>query len=282
MLPTNIRSFTHTSERRQTMPISREVMAGFPQFSGSGAELQGVMQYIIAGVDIEAFFIELFPSAISGIPVPPALMPGTTILYANQFESKPFLEEEDVILNQGSLAPIYAYAVVKVTYKTRTFNTDNPGGAIITRKKSIGGEFMTMPNCGLRWAEPDSAGTTIVNDNVKAGKIIPTRQLHVTLHRVPNPNESIIDNLIGKVNSDKIEGAPVGSCLFLGADMTQDVTADGTQPWTIELKLSQRPFDWNFFMHPETGDFKRMKTASGKDVYEYANFSDIYEIGKAG
>jgi len=72
--------------------------------------------------------------------------------------------------------------------------------------------------------------------------------------------------------------------LFVGAAMIQTVTSDETLPWQVDLHFVERivkqgaqQVGWNHFFRDEQGhgNWQRIKTANGDDIYPTGNFGSF-------
>ena len=259
-------------------------LPGSPLYSGNGAERRATRRGLIPWGDINAHFGSLFPLPIGGIPQVPAQLTGAIGMYADQVSYEPHFggnERQNGV--DGNGIETYDRAIATITYKTMTFTQEDPESSqIITRRIDIGAEYLTLPELSLKW---ENGGEPVQTPDVRAGKLIGMLTHCLTFHRVPNPPYSTIRSLVGKVNSSTFEGAVEESMLFLGAQFTQVVTSDGSQPWEITMQFSERNIDgtsnigWNHFYKPtgnEKGTWQRLVTAAGDPIYPSGDFNSIF------
>lgn len=283
------------------MPVTFDELAGSPSFSGTPNGLTATRRGKIAWTDGNALYQELFPPPSGGYPVLPVLFPGSSVLYAESVEYEPFVGEDDIPLSSGPAT--YAFALATIKYKTIPYTKSGASGQIITRKWSVGGEFLTYKNTGLQWANDAGTGgfQKVNNPEHHAGKLIPHRNLTVTLHQVTptyyTSLQTTCDGLVGKVNNATWEGSAAETVLFLGGDFTQTVAADNSQTWQVELKFAKRivkngsqEVGWNYaFREDAAGGAKwvRLQTEKndgasppvqiqGDHIYPLGDFSTLY------
>lgn len=261
-------------------------MAGYPRYRGSRDEKSATQQFKIAWGDIDALYLELFPIGVGNKPTLPALMLGSSTLYADSVEFEPFMGEDDnpdcPTNNQE-----YTYASATVEYKTIPY--EQGAGAddqIITRKWTISGDFMVLPSHALFWdgLPPDP----IMDPEVRAGKRIPTIDLSVTLHKVTptyfTALQTRILEKIGEVNDAVFEGAAAETMLLLGANFDETVAADGSITHQVEITFQYRKVKdqlgnvvgWNHFFNPKTSHWERVVDKDSNNVYTPSDFSTLY------
>lgn len=267
------------------MSVTFDELAGSPRYSGGRDSLSATRMGLIDWGDIDAFYLELFPAAVSSNkPSLPALLLGSSVLYADSVEFEPQIGENDVPECLGDVA---TYTKAKVTIQYKTIPYSQGAGAddqIITRRYSKTGEFMTLPSNGVKW---DGDAAAVLDPDIVAGKVVPMEEIIVTLHRVTpayfTSLKATIDDLIGCVNNATFEGRAAESVLLLGGDFTQTVSADGSVTHQCEIKFGVRSIKegankrgWNYFFDPITGTYRRLKTKDGKDIYEQKTFTTLY------
>lgn len=272
------------------MPVFYDGVAGYPKYKGGRDSASATNQVIIDWADINTLYNELFPPAVGTKPSLPALLFGSTVLYADSFSAEPFVGENDIPDCTGGLQE-YDKAMVTIEYKTIPYEQgDGEADQIITRKWSVAGDVLILPSHGVQW----KVGAVAVNDpDVRAGKIIPMIDLSVTLHRVTAAYfatlRDAVYNLIGTVNDAEFENADAETLLLLGGDFTQNVSADGTTTYQCEIKFQHRvvfdaagnPQGWNYFYNPKSGNWEELETvaippAKAKPIYKLSDFTTLY------
>jgi len=269
------------------MAVTFYEYTGSPVYSGDGRKLSAIRQGEIDWSDIDALYLELFPAAVGGIPQLPALCPGSSVLRVSGVKFEPLFSDAQIASTTGTgiANPINQYDCCKVTvnYKTLSYDQANPStDQILTRRVSIGGQFMTIPNTGLKWDDGDCADIT--NPDILAAKFIGTIDHEITFHRVPSIPWATLRSLIGKTNSAAFEGAAVETLLFEGVSLQQTVTAGGAEPWQMTCKFKERNVDgnnsitWNHFFDPDPNQGKWRKVVTqngGAKVYPTGDFNNL-------
>lgn len=242
------------------------------------------------------------PNAISGYPAQ-SFIPGWGFQICQSVTFEPQIEGTDLPVVSETA---YAYCTATVEYApppddqedNRPDDTpgsgqgggdgnNTPGGeqgatggqesdnfTHVTWDINVGGEFLTLPNLGLKWGTDD----TDVIEDVHAGMVIPTIEHTVTWHRCRQPPWGAIRSRIGCVNSGSFMGAETELLLFLGAEGTQERTDQGLSCWTLRYKFSEKPlgYRWNFFFRSTTGQWERLKKKDGGDIYEKKSFTELW------
>lgn len=261
------------------MPVAIDYTDNSPRYSGGPTGRQATIMGVIAGTDIDALFGELFPIAISGIPQLPALLAGSSALYADNVEYEPLGK-----IVSCSPLPLYEKNLVTITYKTIPYQQANPStDQILTYAAGIGGEFMTLPKMSLRWK---AGAVPVQTEDISAGKVITSIDHDITLHFVPDPPYATLRGLVGKINNATFEGGPTGTILLLGANLRQTVNSDGAQPWEVGLKFAERIIDgdssltWNHFYRPDAQApddmWQELESNNGAPIYASGNFASLY------
>lgn len=171
-------------------------------------------------------------------------------LRATQMHIEPRLGDDQPVTSPATsnldFDTLNAHAEYKVTITYETQQADAQQNEdpqlLMTHRWSCGGEAITMPNYGLEW---DDGGA--VDDEVKAGRIIPLFEHHITWPRVENPPFAVIRDRIGTVN-DAIISWKTGliapeTLLFIGAELQRDILVDGTLAWQLGYHFSERRVD---------------------------------------
>lgn len=259
------------------MPVAFEEFNDSPTFEGSQREMIGTRRGKIQWSDLNSHFTELFPPAILGVPSLPALMPGSTVLFADNVKYKPF-GNDPLIPSPATESTCngYSEAEAHVTYRTIAYQSGST--SIYTIKWAAKAEIFRLPNYGLKWSSDDAP---VGEDTLNAGKVMTGIEIHVTLHRVPSIPTSTILGLLGKVNNGAFQGVAAECLLFAGANVSQTVTSDGTQPFEVDLVFASRVIDgstslgWNHYFRQSSGNFERLKTKSGNDIFLTGSFSGL-------
>jgi hypothetical protein len=268
------------------MTITYEPMAGFPTFGGTQRELTATDKWLIAGTDINALYLYLFPPPVLLIPQLPARMDGSSVLFASSLALEPQMGEDDVptltaVTNwNGSTGHLNTYRKYYATiqYKSIPFQQSNSGNTIYTTKWSSKAEIMKLPNYGLKWSSDDKP---VGDETLNAGKPVIQAELSLSLQRVPVIPIATILNLLGKINNSPFNLVATECLLFSGIDISQETTSDGSQPYTVELKWASRLLDgdpslgWNHYYRQSTGKFERLKRKDGSPVFASADMSAL-------
>ncbi len=137
--------------------------------------------------------------------------------------------------------------------------------------------MLKLANQGLQWANGGTP-TPVQGQTLNAGKTISMMEYDLQLHRATSIPSAIF-SLIGQVNNAAFAGVAAEGLLYLGAEISQSVTSDGSQPYEISAKFAQRYIDgstslgWNHYFRPETGNWERVISDSGNPVYALGNFN---------
>lgn len=238
----------------------------------------------ILWVNIEAAILECYPA-------PPAIYgshPTATWLYVDNLKFSPWHPDPAVadISVSGGVAS-YTYAKVEITYSKVPFQPgDISGGSattdLLTRRVSFGGEIMTLPLSKLKW---ESNNAVVQDENVTAGRFIPSVEHSITAHRRPTINWSAIRKAIGCVNAATFEGASPETLMFTGAEVTQQFANDGSIMNTLDLRFQERHIKdgnnvrgWNHFFRADVNKWDKLLTQDGQTVYQTVTNQDLYDL----
>jgi len=260
---------------------------GSPQFSATAKELRAVRTGEIAWANIDAFYQELFPPL--GLP---ALCPGSSYLRAEAVDFAPLFKEAEVTSTTAGVVatPINNYATAHVTIRYKNYvwqldAADHP----ITRRWSVGGQLLTIPNIGLVWADV-SPVVPIKNPEMRGGIFVGTINHEVTVKGLATIPVTAIRSLIGKVNDATFEGAAAECLLFMGADIAERYASDGSLVYDAVFRFQERNVDgdttvtWNHMYDPEVNagaakkKWRRVQRDSGHDMYIKGTFTDLFLI----
>jgi len=260
------------------MAVSYEILAGSPKFNFQREGSTGSMEVLIAWGDINALAAEMFPPPffVNGFLFfpPRGTMPGYSWLKAESMTVEPFPAD----LPGGGAAD--SHAKCNLTFKADPREEDEDGETLLTHTYDVGGEFLTLPQSGMRW----EGGDPIKQEDITAGKIVPQVEHQMTWEQVPFVPIAAIRANIGTVNGGPFFGASSESLLFVGAQITRTVTTDGQQPYKVDYRFSERVLQhgsyrvgWNHFFNPDNGQWRRIvSVGTGAYVYRYGNFGALF------
>jgi hypothetical protein len=109
------------------------------------------------------------------------------------------------------------------------------------------------------------------------GKIIPI----ITFTKLKKglaflPLDTLFAIAAAPLNNATYLGAPAGTLRFEGAQTSREFTTTGAKRWTMSVKLSYRPINWNYMLRPSTGTFAEIVTkVGGNPFYTSSNFSPL-------
>jgi hypothetical protein len=183
---------------------------------------------------------------------------------------------------------------------------DGPGGeegsdggvegvTFLEHQVSIGGEYLTFPNNGVRWDKSEASETVgsasdkrvQVFEDIQVGVVVPAIEHTLTWNYVRFPPWFGMRSCIGKANQTRIMGAPPETLLFLGASANRSYSTVGAPNWKLEYRFvekcqnfpvaaGQEAHGWNHFLRPNTGRFERMKRKDGTPVYPLVEFRQLF------
>ena len=287
------------------MAVSYDELHGSPVATFDRKGGSGQRRFKIAWDQIAAFNAELFPRPSSGY-ANPASIPGAPWLIAQKAVYSPFSEEGQAAPDADPGGTLNEYTdagcLVVVDYGVPEDDTqqgapgggggnpdkNGPGGEEgssagqdvewLRHEITIGGEFLTIPESGLEWANIGVEGLfpREVDQDVHAGLIIPTIEHQVNLPHVKNPPWDAIRSTVGHINGSPYAGAAAGRVLFLGGEFRWGRGDDGSSEWEMTYKFSEKVRSWNFFYRPERGQFEQLNRKGGGRIYETADFADLF------
>jgi hypothetical protein len=172
-----------------------------------------------------------------------------------------------------------------VEYKTLPYEqADSEADQIITRRVTLGGQYLTLPAVGFKFAD---AGQTFSNPEGYCQKFIGEISHEITVHRAHAVPYAYIRGLVGKVNHALWQGAAAETVLFIGAEVQQSVYSDGSVLYQITYKFQERNVDgntqigWNYVFDPTAskknlqGRWRRILQHNGEPLYKPGNFNHL-------
>lgn len=254
------------------MPVARKLMSGYPKFNFTPRSGSVTWKWRINWSDVSAFLYEIFPASTNTSIYQSEAEPLSQKLFASSVEIDPLGGEAapfSVGIN-GNYTSNTLYmngAVATVTYSTPESNLSDSGNnpnsngndpvPFLSHSWSCGGEFVNFDDqAKLIWGRylnfstsPNLLSTT--NDTARgidAGFTIPTIEHQIRWSKVKNPPFHTIRETCGCVNSDAIWLRTTGTrrpilpecMMFVGAELSQDVFADGSKGWEMTYRFSER------------------------------------------
>lgn len=258
------------------MPVARVPCGGYPRFNFTPRSGSITWKWRINWSDVSAFLYEIFPASTNTSIYQSEAEPLSQKLFASSVEIEP-LGGEAARFSTGingdyTHSNLYQNgAIATVTYSTPESNLSDSGHnpnsngndpvPFLSHSWSCGGEYVNFDDqAKLNWgtfAAPISglsglsSQLTPSNDSAKgieAGFAIPTIEHQIRWSKVKNPPFETIRECIGCVNSDAIWLRTTGNkrpilpecMMFIGAELSQDVFADGSKGWEMTYRFSER------------------------------------------
>jgi hypothetical protein len=261
-----------------------------PTVQGDGKTMTMTRTGTILGSEILSMQTGLFPAAIGGIAQLPAAAPGSfSFLRAKSFSCKPLGPDPLIASCGASQLNTYALYEAEITYgvleEDHGNGTDEDGETggdpnsdqIATIRRSVGGEYMTIPNRNLQWEDDESK---LQGEDISAGKMIPTIELIITIHRSSTNPAAAMRALVGKVNNATYMGAGEETLLYIGGDVTREITTESPQPYRVEHRFVERAVDggiygWNHLYDPTSGTWRKVETSAGQPLYLKTDFGGL-------
>jgi len=263
--------------------IPYEELQGSPKFSASESGLTATQIVRVAWNNLPAFIDECHPqpkisATGKNITPNPKTFPGYNWLFANSLEAEPFDENDPA--TQGVFFNQYARlgARVTITYAAKQ---------LTPHRVTIGGEVLKLPNTSLLW----NSGAKVQDEDLVAGRILPTLEHTFTFRNVLSPPWTNIANRLGKVNSNNeiddgvnTHSVTPETVLFLGCDAEEERDTEGGQRWHLTYRFSERAIyddatriTWNHFWNKETNGWEKLKDANGNPIYALADFDELFK-----
>ncbi len=247
------------------MALTYEELEGSPSFvmDREGGSARRIIK--VAWSDIGRAILEVFPGALFGYPYT-ASVPGFKWLRANRMSIDAWNPEHPTGTGQA-MNTYPGGAKITVDYAPYKWpdvdHADGPDAGdlqditFLEHRIAYGGEYLTWPNGGIRWAN-DAAGVAEysqssgkvdaaqldskfkVFDDVNVGITIPTVEHSLTYNYVRFPPWTGIRNCIGKVNSVAIMNCVPETLLFTGATAERSYSTQGAPTWKLEYRLSEK------------------------------------------
>lgn len=293
------------------MTVSYDELNSSPKLKVARDSSQATRIFLIDWDDIEAFVDELFPSPLEGYGGQ-SYYPSRPWLVAQSASFEPFDPDnpsgcgEAINVYPGGARVTVEYGIPKDDQKQGPTEGDSngdgtgPGGdqgstggetgnddqkvTHVRHDVSIAGEMLTLPNSGLKWANPDDQGSTDAGTEANAGKTIPLIEHQITWSHVQSPPWANIRACIGRVNNGNFCGAAAETVLFLGCEAFREISSDGASDWEVKYKFAEKNTSmngddvegWNHFFRPSSGNFERLQTKHGGQIYKEADMTALY------
>lgn len=249
------------------MPVDYDELEGSPSIVMDREGGSGRRVFKVAWSEIGRAITEIFPGAAFGYPYT-ASIPGFPWLRASRMDISPW-NPEGMAGDSESMNTYPSGAKIVVDYVPFKWpeidaqdgpegpNSDIQDITFLEHKISFGGEYLTLPNNGVRWNE-DAAGVNTftpqagkydadkqdknfrVFEDVNVGITIPTVEHSLTWNYVRRPPWTGIRNCLGKVNSDIHMNSQLETLLFTGASAERSYSTTGLPTWKLEYRISER------------------------------------------
>ncbi|REK39793.1 MAG: hypothetical protein DWQ46_17600, partial [Planctomycetota bacterium] len=192
----------------------------------------------------------------------------------------------------GTNAYPIAGAKITATYESRLNSNARadlpavPEGTYLTYRADLGSESISIPGRVWRWATGPDFGKLPPDFNPNV--VIPSDSFQLTWHRVAAPNWEVLRDLRGKVNSQVFLGAPAGTVLFLGAEISRQFEFVGDDGfWQVDFAFAERAIDligsgkagWNYFFRENSfgGDhWTEVEDLDGNQPYASADLATLF------
>ena len=302
------------------MPVARVLCAGYPRFNFTPRSGSVTWKWRINWNDVSPFLYEVFPASTNTSIYQSEAEPLSQKLFASSVEIEPLGGESARISTglSGNYLSSSLYqngAIATVTYSSPESNLTDSGGSpstngddpvpFLSHSWSIGGEYVNFDDeASLLWGQYAGGSTTPTPTadsakGVDAGFPIPLIEHQIKWSKVKKPPFSKIRERIGLVNSDPITLRTTNTVrpifpqclLFLGAELQQDVFANGDKGWEVTYRFSERIIadpnvkggaelsyggtlygGWNHFFDTKSGFFRPLLMPNDEPVFKTARF----------
>ena len=256
-------------------------LVGYPQWDVDilSGDTIVVDKVHVAWSELVTYANTLYPTlTITGsslAAVIPAGWPGNTNYRARKFTITPLADEQarttsDAALWAGAgLLPVYDAAVFTITYGLPNWGSASSNDPIVFLRHSWSTslEYLTIQPNGWVWSSTASTPVASVEEGVGASLVLPIRSHQVDFPLLINPPFAAIRSLEGKVNSVaftfRTGVCPIGTLLFLGADVEEQWLATGVVTYQMSYKFAEctgridasdgSAAGWNHFWRPTAG-----------------------------
>jgi len=181
--------------------------------------------------------------------------PGISYLRAHKIDFKPEGKMELSTWETGLIFPNYRmtinYKIPEWNEPDDSDNTQPEDVTFVTQELDFSVEILTVPM-------KTSSGKT-VDRHVR----IPTITYVATLPKVRVPNWSLIQSLVGKVNSGIIFGGSSETVLFDGPRFNREVRLLGDLSWSATYSFIYNPNGWNKTLNPDTLAWETVTAKTG-------------------
>lgn len=187
-----------------------------------------------------------------------------------------------VSLETGFLTDASSYEYALCTFKYESGGKDKPETSeLVSEELNITTEFLTLDPSAFFW---DPLQIQPLSDGEAPGKIVRGLEYSLTYHKRTSLPDSIY-TLPGCCNSDTYMTKLLGksfapeTLLYNPPRAQRRIMSNPTEPpaWTLSYTFAWRPWGWNKFWNPRTGNFDVIFDTDGN---EYKNYPPRTFTGK--
>lgn len=154
----------------------------------------------------------------------------------------------------------------------------------IPRTIDMSSEYQTYRKTGIedgKWFVWDSDDEPCNDFILKKREVISNFTVHRRIYADSIQTwTKVLADRVGLVNSSEFYRVPQGSCMFLGASMTQYLDNKGRERWRASMKFSMKVVDdnwelsdaWLKVWRPEKNTYEK-PTCDGRELYEKVDFN---------
>lgn len=214
--------------------------------------------------------------------------------YAQSFPGFEGLEARNIKVKglgkqTGGDIPAYPFAEVTAQYLPRDPDdgTTDAERTIATETTDFNIEFLEYGELKLAWKKtPVGEEDETVDKNLKKGKLSGTITHTIVDYESTTNRRTAILAAWGKINSAIFLEVEIGKMLYMGAQITRVISADGAKPFRITHTFLERPdAAWNLFWRDSAAPpaYEALKLVNGVDpVTTGADFSPFESSDFAG
>jgi hypothetical protein len=186
---------------------------------------------------------------------------------------KPFLSS--FFPADGSwIARKYAFVTAQFGVAPYSYDDSGPyGEPWTTITFGSAGESQTLPDTVYKFSNGTPTQTPV-------GLLIPSTEITIKRFKMPYSPLEQVTALVGKVNLTPVTLVDTtfdaGTLLFLGGNDEIGIDSIGNVTIDVEYRMSFRPINWNFYLHPNgTTGFALVTDGNSNPVYGAGEFNDL-------
>lgn len=210
----------------------------------------------------------------------PLKFPSASTLFDNVYANGVEIEASGLPSEDDAEQVAYEWAVARVTFSSESFYDFGSDHPLLSYSFTGNADMISQPGTAYKFP---SDGLKLSQD---VGALVPWRDFSITLHNLQSLDETIYDDLCGRVNSDVFyhpSGVQyaAGYIQYLGPSGGYSTTIGNQKSFTITHRFKWRRIKHNAVARPDGGGFEEPVVddmAGTTKILPAANLNQIYDV----